>query len=148
MKFFIPVLTAVAFLTGGAAALDKGVLLGETFGGPHGHKYSDLGIISPGQITTFLRHGGKGGVAKTLDLAEDEHIIGIQAHWAKYYRHTRIMYIEFTTDAGNTISAGSPTDKIGKDSAPEGYQLGGFVGYSGNELDSVGAISTSIDPVE
>ncbi|ETO66136.1 hypothetical protein F444_16620 [Phytophthora nicotianae P1976] len=50
MKFFIPVLSAVAFLTGGAAALDNGVLLGETFGGPHGHKYSDLGIISPGQI--------------------------------------------------------------------------------------------------
>ncbi|ETP07256.1 hypothetical protein F441_16435 [Phytophthora nicotianae CJ01A1] len=55
------------------------------------------------------------------------------------------MYIEFTTDAGNTISAGSPTDKIGKDSAPEGYQLGGFVGYSGNELDSEGDFVNSRD---
>ncbi|KAF4038768.1 Jacalin-like lectin domain [Phytophthora infestans] len=145
----------------------------ETFGGLHGHKYSDLVIASPGQNvrsitiraadrvdavilnvedrsgqTTMLHHGGKGGAAKTLELAEDEHIIGIQAHWGKYYRHTRIMYIEFTTDAGNTISGGSPTSKIGKDSAPHGYHLGGFAGYSGNELDSVGAIWTSIAPVE
>ncbi|ETO75321.1 hypothetical protein F444_09053 [Phytophthora nicotianae P1976] len=90
-------------------------------------------------------HGGDGGDKNTLTLGEDEHITGIEAHWGKYYRHTRILYIKFTTDAGNTISGGTQTDQIGKDGAPEGYQLGGFVGYSGNEVDSVAAVWTRIE---
>ncbi|KAG6945787.1 hypothetical protein JG688_00016382 [Phytophthora aleatoria] len=173
MKFIVQVLAAMAFVAGGAAELQDGVQLGETFGGPHGDKYSDLDLASPDQtvrsitirasdrvdavsldvadlkgLTTTLYHGGGGGDPNTLALGENEHIIGIEAHWGKYYHHTRIMYIKFTTDAGNTISGGNPTDQIGKDSAPDGYQLGGFTGFCGDELDSVGAIWTSIKPVE
>ncbi|ETI30574.1 hypothetical protein F441_22216 [Phytophthora nicotianae CJ01A1] len=175
MKFIFQVLATLALVTGTASALDKGILLGETFGGPHGDKYSDLDLVSPGQIvnsitvrsadrvdavslnvtdltgqTTILYHGGKGGDSETLQLDQGEHIIGVQAHWGKYYRKTRLMYVEFTTDKKRTISGGTPAvdaDRMGKDSALEGYQLGGFVGYSGNELDSMGAIWTSINPV-
>ncbi|KAG2987449.1 hypothetical protein JG687_00013525 [Phytophthora cactorum] len=172
MKFIIQALTTMAVVVGGAAALDNGVQMGVTFGGPHGKKYSDLDLASPGQTvrsitirgnrrvdavsldvtdlagqTTTLYHGGGGGHANTLTLAENEHIIGIEAHWDKYYGKTRVMYVEFTTDAGNTISGGKPVKNIGKDSAPEGYQLGGFVGICGKEIDSVGAIWTSIEPV-
>ncbi|KAG6952216.1 hypothetical protein JG688_00013376 [Phytophthora aleatoria] len=175
MKSIFQVLAAVALVACGASALENGVLLGETFGGPHGDKYSDLDLASPdqtvraitirsadrvdavcldvtdlsGQMTT-LYHGGNGGDAETLTLPEGEHIIGVQAHWGKYYRKTRLMYVEFTTDKGNVISGGTPAedaDRKGKDTAPEGYQLGGFVGYSGNELDSMGAVWTSIEPV-
>eukprot|EP00644_Phytophthora_capsici_P006859 jgi/Phyca11/103467/e_gw1.8.492.1 len=84
-------------------------------------------------------------------MGGEEYITGIEVHWGKYYRKTRVMYIEFTTNKGKTISGGTPqenTDKMGTDTAPEGYQLGGFQGYAGNELDSVGAIWTSIEPVE
>ncbi|ETI34523.1 hypothetical protein F441_18799 [Phytophthora nicotianae CJ01A1] len=173
MKFIFQVFAAAAFVAGGATALEKGVLLGQTFGGPHGDKFSDLEKVSPGQTVrsitirsadridavslevvdpsgqkTTLYHGGDGGDSNTILLGADEHIIGVQAHWGKYYRKTRIMYIEFTTDKGNTISGGTPTDNVGKDIAPEGYQLGGLAGYCGNELDSLGAIWTSIEPVD
>ncbi|EEY59381.1 uncharacterized protein PITG_11402 [Phytophthora infestans T30-4] len=137
MKFIFQALAAMAFMAGGAAELQNGVQLGETFGGPHGDKYSD---------ETTLYHGGDGGDKNTLTLGQNEHITGIEAHWGKYYRHTRIMYIKFTTDAGHTIYGGTPSDQIGKDDAPDGYQLGGLAGFCGNEIDSVGAVWTSIKP--
>ncbi|KAG1708949.1 hypothetical protein DVH05_022580 [Phytophthora capsici] len=152
----------------GAAALENGVLLSETFGGPHGTKYSDLDVTSPGQTVqaitirsgervnavslditdpsgqkTNLYHGGGGGDQNTLTLGAGEYITGIEAHWGEKDSHTRIKYIQFTTSAGNSISGGRPTQDIGKDTAPAGFQLGGFVGTCGKELDSVGAIWTS-----
>ncbi|KAF4039660.1 Jacalin-like lectin domain [Phytophthora infestans] len=157
MKFIFQALAAMAFMAGGAAELQSGVQLGETFGGPHGDKYSDVSLVSPGQTVTSitirssdrettLYHGGDGGDKNTLTLGQNEHITGIEAHWGKYYRHTRIMYIKFTTDAGHTIYGGTPSDQIGKDDAPDGYQLGGLAGFCGNEIDSVGAVWTSIKP--
>ncbi|KAG1694312.1 hypothetical protein DVH05_005076 [Phytophthora capsici] len=176
MRFFSQVLAAVAIVASGVAAeLEKGIQLGEIFGGPHGDKYSDIDLTSAGQsvkaITirsadrvdavaldvvspdgspSTLHHGGHGGDKNTLSLAKKEHITSIEVHWGKYDRKTRVMYIEFTTSAGNTISGGTPqenTDDMGTDTAPEGYQLGGFMGFCGHELDSVGAIWTSIAPV-
>ncbi|KAG3079439.1 hypothetical protein PI124_g20350 [Phytophthora idaei] len=47
MKSIFQVLAAVALVACGASALENGVLLSETFGGPHGDKYSDLDLISP-----------------------------------------------------------------------------------------------------
>ncbi|KAL3663544.1 hypothetical protein V7S43_011431 [Phytophthora oleae] len=177
MRFFSQVLATVAIVaTSVAAELEEGVQLGEIFGGPHGNKYSDIDLASAGQAVKSITvrssdrvdavgldvdsstgdpntfyHGGNGGDKNTLTLGADEHVTGIEVHWGKYYRKTRVVYVEFTTNAGNTISGGTPTDntdKIGTDTAPDGYQLGGFMGYAGNELDSVGAIWTSIEPVE
>ncbi|KAG4046199.1 hypothetical protein PC123_g18414 [Phytophthora cactorum] len=172
LRTFFQVLAAVVFAAG-AAALENGIRLGETFGGPHGKRFSDLDLASTGQIvrsitirsgervdavsidvtdpsgqTTTLYHGGGGGDKNTLTLGTDEYITGIEAHSGKHFGRTRIKYIEFTTNKRNAISGGYPTGNIEKDSAPEGYQLGGFVGSSANELDSVGAIWTSIEPVE
>ncbi|ETM41304.1 hypothetical protein L914_12916 [Phytophthora nicotianae] len=175
MKSTPQVLAAMAMVVVGTAALQEGIIIGKTFGGPHGDEYSDyhlvtadqmvhcltirfadrvdavsLNVTDPaGQKTTFY-HGGEDGDPKTHCLADNEHFTGYQAHWGKYYRKTRLMYVEFTTDKGETISGGTPTDDSGskgKDTAPSGYQLGGFVGYSGNELDSMGAIWTRIKPV-
>ncbi|KAL3664673.1 hypothetical protein V7S43_010422 [Phytophthora oleae] len=177
MRFFSQVLAAVAIVVSGVAAeLEKGVQPGEIFGGPHGKKYSDVDLVSAGQTVTSITinaadrvdavaldvvspegnpstfyHGGNGGDKNTLTLAEGEYITGMEAHWGKYYRKTRVMYIEFITSAGNIIFGGTPqenTDKKGTANAPEGYQLGGFMGFAGNELDSVGAVWTSVQPVE
>ncbi|OWZ00545.1 hypothetical protein PHMEG_00028237 [Phytophthora megakarya] len=176
MKFLYQVISTAALLaTTGVAALEKGILLGKTFGGPHGNKYSDLDLVDPGQTVqsitirhgdrvdsvslditdltgqkSTLEHGGGGGDKDTLHLGDGEYITGMEVHWGKYYRKTRIMYIKFTTNKGHALDGGKPhdnTDKKDKDSAEEGYQLGGFVGFAGNELDSVGAIWTSIQPV-
>ncbi|KAF4029725.1 putative secreted protein [Phytophthora infestans] len=78
--------------------------------------------------------------ANTLTLGAGEFITGIEAHWGEKDDHTRDKYIQFTTSSGKTISGGNPTKDIGKDSAPPGYQLGGFVGTCGKELDSVGVV--------
>ncbi|OWZ21247.1 hypothetical protein PHMEG_0004226 [Phytophthora megakarya] len=177
MKFISQVLVfAATLMATGVVAVEKGVILGPTFGGPHGNKYSDVESVGPGQTVqsitirasdrvdsvslnvtnlvgkvSALKHGGGGGDKDTLHLGEGEHITGIEVHWGKYYRKTRVMYIQFTTDKGHIIAGGTPQDnidKIGKDTAWEGYQLGGFVGFAGEELDSVGAIWTSIQPLQ
>ncbi|ETK95946.1 hypothetical protein L915_01188 [Phytophthora nicotianae] len=172
MKFLLQVLATTAVTVGNAAALKNGVQLSETFGGPHGNKYSDLELVGPGQTVQAitirsgervngvglditdtsgqkvnLYHGGRGGDKNTLTLGAGEYINAIEAHWGEKDSHTRIKYIRFNTTEGNTISGGNPTENIGVDTAPAGYQLGGFVGYSAKELDSVGAIWTSITPV-
>ncbi|OWY91507.1 hypothetical protein PHMEG_00039891 [Phytophthora megakarya] len=172
MKFTFQALTATTILAA-ASALENGVLLSETFGGPHGTKYSDLDLVEPGQTVqsiivragervngigitftatsgqqTTIYHGGRGGDENVLTLGAGEYVTGIEAHWGEKGDHTRIKYLELTTNLNNTIKGGNPTKEIGKDSAPEGYQLGGFIGTSGKELDSTGAIWTSITPVE
>ncbi|EGZ09150.1 hypothetical protein PHYSODRAFT_318848 [Phytophthora sojae] len=166
MKF----LATVALLATSAAALKDGVRLSETFGGPHGNKYTDMDLVAPGQAVKsitirtgervngvgihfidltgkdqYLYHGGGGGDNNTLTLGQNEYVTGIEAHWGEYHSHTRVRFIQFTTSANNTISGGTRATKIGTDTAPEGYQLGGFLGTSGVELDSVAAIWTSIN---
>ncbi|KAF4149604.1 putative secreted protein [Phytophthora infestans] len=122
-----------------------------TFGGPHGTKYSDLGVTSPGQtVQAITIRAGERVNAVSLDITDPsgqkstlyhgEFITGIEAHWGEKDDHTRDKYIQFTTSSGKTISGGNPTKDIGKDSAPPGYQLGGFVGTCGKELDSVGVV--------
>ncbi|KAF4147949.1 Jacalin-like lectin domain [Phytophthora infestans] len=139
----------------------------------HADQYSDLDLVGPGQTVQALTvrsgkrvsgvglditnvfgqqvnlyHGGDGGDKNTLTLGRGEYITAIEAHWGEKGDHTRIKYIRFNTTAGNTISGGNPTENIGMDSAPVNYQLGGFVGYCGRELDSVGAVWTRISSVD
>ncbi|POM62681.1 hypothetical protein PHPALM_28124 [Phytophthora palmivora] len=84
----------------------------------------------------------------TTALAEGEHITDIEANRGKQKGHTRVKYIKFTTNLGKVIEGGRRTDSVDVDKAKEGFQLGGFIGRSGDEVDMVGAIWTSIQPVE
>ncbi|POM58926.1 Hypothetical protein PHPALM_36357 [Phytophthora palmivora] len=152
--------------------LPPGVYEGEEFGGPHGNEFTDLDMVKSGQkvVSVSIRshervdavaldivlptgekntlyHGGNGGQMNTTALAEGEHIITMEAHWGKQKGHTRIKYIKFTTTKGNVIQGGRPTGSIGVDNADAGYQLGGFYGRSGDEVDKLGAIWTSIQPM-
>ncbi|KAJ8525733.1 hypothetical protein ON010_g15381 [Phytophthora cinnamomi] len=169
MKFLAQTLTAAALLASGVVALRDGIMISETYGGPHGDKYSDMDKVSPGQkvksITirtgervngvginfvspegtpNDLYHGGGGGDGNTLTLGEGEYVTGIEAHWGEYHSHTRVRFIQFTTNMNHSISGGTRATKIGADHAEPGYQLGGFFGTDGKELDSVGAIWTRI----
>ncbi|KAF4030614.1 putative secreted protein [Phytophthora infestans] len=138
--------------------LPPGTYAGPSFGGPHGDAYTDAPLVKSGQkvLSIIIRagervdaviltvenpsgeentfyHGGYGGVLKApLALAEGR---------------TRVKYIKFTTNLGNFIEGGTRTNIIGSDTAKDGYQLGGFAGRSGDELDVVSAIWTSIQPV-
>ncbi|POM61509.1 hypothetical protein PHPALM_29460 [Phytophthora palmivora] len=107
-----------------------------------------LTVVSPSGEEATLFHGGGGGDLKEpLALTDGEYITSMEAHSGKHEGHTRIKYIKFTTNKGNFIDGGTRTGNIGTDTAREGYQLSGFVGRSGDELDMVGAIWTSIQPV-
>ncbi|KAG3144021.1 hypothetical protein PI126_g14343 [Phytophthora idaei] len=169
---YLNVLATVALVACGATALPNGIQLSEVFGGPHGRKYSDVELVTTGQTVQAiiirsgervngvgleitsptgekspLYHGGGGGEQQRWTFGAGEYITGIEAHWGEKGDHTRVKYIQFTTTLNNTISGGNPTKDIGKDTAPEGYQLGGFFGTCGKELDSVGAVWVSIAPV-
>ncbi|KAL4164572.1 hypothetical protein KRP22_004437 [Phytophthora ramorum] len=170
--FICQVLALATLVAHGAVATDEGVLLSEAFGGPHGTKYSDIDLVAPGQtvqsvtiqagervngvgieitdpsgVSSELYHGGKGGDPNKLTLGDGEYITGVEAHWGEKGDHTRVKFLRFTTSANNTIEGGNPTKNIGKDSAPKNFQLGGFYGTCGKELDSVGMLWTSITPV-
>ncbi|KUG01416.1 hypothetical protein AM587_10008850 [Phytophthora nicotianae] len=153
--------------------LPPGTYEGPEFGGPHGDPFTDAALIKSGQkvlsinlragervdavILTIVKpfggertlyHGGDGGDMKNpLTLTEGEYITVMEAHAGDHDGSTRVKYIKFTTNKGNFIEGGTRTDKNGTDTAKEGYQLGGFVGRSGDELDLVSAIWTSIQPV-
>ncbi|GMF33017.1 unnamed protein product [Phytophthora lilii] len=132
-----PILT-----TRGVAALENGVVLSETFGGPHGNKYSDLDLAAAGQsvhsitirsservdgvgidvtdpsgVKSTFYHGGGGSNPNTLTLGAGEYNHEIGGSLGRDAQPHRIKFISFTTSAGNTISGGTPTKNVGKDSA-------------------------------
>ncbi|ETI48152.1 hypothetical protein F443_07777 [Phytophthora nicotianae P1569] len=148
-------------------ASDDAVQLSESFGGPHGNDFSDQAAVVSGQTVTSVTiragdrvdgvslvisgptaqtftHGGTGGTDNTLTLAAGEHITSMEAHWDKKDDHTRVFYLSFSTSAGNTVSGGTQTDSTGSATAPAGYQLGGFFGRDGDEIDLLGAIWSSV----
>lgn len=75
----------------------------------------------------------------------------MEAHWEKkasgLTSRTRIFFLSFTTSAGNSVSGGSKTEETGTVIAPKGYQLGGFFGQDGDEIDMLGVVWTSIEVV-
>ncbi|KAE9110804.1 hypothetical protein PF007_g11726 [Phytophthora fragariae] len=147
------------------------VQLSETFGGPHGNEFSDQSAATSGQTITSLTvrggdridgltlevsapktqtftHGGTGGDPSTLKLGQGEYITSVEAHWGQKDGHTRIFYLNFGTNAGNSVSAGTQTDEKGSITAPDGYQLGGFFGRDGDEIDLLGVVWTSVAVVK
>ncbi|KAE9246524.1 hypothetical protein PF001_g33516, partial [Phytophthora fragariae] len=120
MKF----LATVALIATGVAALENGIMLSETYGGPHGSEFSDMYFVSPGQVVKSITirtgervngvginvvdplgkphivyHGSYRGDNNTLTLRKDEYVTSIEAHWGEYHSHTRVRFIEFKTSA-------------------------------------------------
>ncbi|GMF55844.1 unnamed protein product [Phytophthora fragariaefolia] len=169
MAVKLEALVVILLLAVGQVASGNAVQLSETFGGPHGNEFSDEASVVAGEAVGFvtiragarvdgismgvsaptaqtLTHGGTGGtVDYTLTLGTGEYITSMVAHWGKKDGHTRIFYLSFGTSAGNTVSGGTQTDSAGSVTAPDGYQLAGFYGRDGDELDLLGAIWASID---
>ncbi|KAK8244792.1 endonuclease/Exonuclease/phosphatase [Phyllosticta capitalensis] len=136
-------------------------------GGPHGTAFSDVGALanlssSPSPAgatlsfsgaerldavgialadgTTSFSHGGSGGTAVSLVMGSGEYVNNVTLCQDKYNDHTRIFYLEATTNGGNSASTGT----IGSDClvsvAPEGWGLVGFWGRDGDEVDMLAAI--------
>ncbi|KAG2411940.1 hypothetical protein HFD88_009496 [Aspergillus terreus] len=137
----------------------------DLFGGPHGTWFNDLPSIpetstgrnKPSRIslrgadrldsvglvlssgTTYF-HGGTGGDVHELGLADDEFWTQARLCQGQKNDHTRIFYILATTSKGNTVSAGTTTDDCQDFAADEGWQIVGFYGQDGDEVDQLGFV--------
>ncbi|PKS05434.1 hypothetical protein jhhlp_008810 [Lomentospora prolificans] len=134
------------------------------WGGPHGDWFTDLptlssktGTIKTSSITfrgasrldsvaltltdgTTFTHGGTGGTAASLTLGASEYWTSATLCQGQKSGHTRNFYIQATTSAGNKVSAGTSTSDCTTFSAPSGWQIVGYLGQAGDEMDQLGFI--------
>lgn len=139
--------------------------LSDQWGGPHGDAFNDVGLLPANPAVSklvmrsgervdrveavlsnsyILSHGGAGGTEQSLTLAANEYLSSVQVCSGQYANHTRIFYAKFTTSSGRSLSGGSTTADCRTYSAPAGYQIAGFHGRSGEELDKLGAVYTPV----
>ncbi|GJC81500.1 sphingomyelinase [Colletotrichum liriopes] len=127
-------------------------------GGPHGNWFSDLpalaGKTKPKAATltfsganrldsvgvtlgdgTVFKHGGTGGTAATLTLGASEFWTAAKLCWGKKDDQTRNFYIQATTSTSRTLAAGTQTSDCATHTAPAGWQIVGFLGRAGDEID-------------
>jgi endonuclease/exonuclease/phosphatase family metal-dependent hydrolase len=135
--------------------------LSDQFGGPHGDYFTDvdaaarlrtLSLRSGSRVdqigatlddgTTTLTHGGSGGTASSLSLASNEYVIAATLCEGSYQGHTRIFSARFVTNLGRTLAGGSTTSDCVTRTAPDGWQIAGFHGRSGAEVDKIGFVYT------
>ncbi|MGW2745022.1 jacalin-like lectin [Streptomyces sp. NPDC001450] len=135
------------------------------FGGPHGTAFSDADdlppSLSPRTLTlrgdarldavslthdggTTLAHGGTGGTATSLTLASGEHLTSVKLTEGQKDGRTRIFSAAFGTDKGRSLSAGTATTDTVTFTAPAGWQIVGFTGRSGDEIDKLGVLYAPI----
>ncbi|GEC03918.1 hypothetical protein SSP24_15730 [Streptomyces spinoverrucosus] len=135
------------------------------FGGPHGTAFNDADDLpaapSPRTLTlrgaarldavslthdggTVLSHGGTGGTATTLTLGSGEHLTSVKLTQGQKDGRTRIFSAAFTTDKGRTLTAGTATTATRTFTAPSGWQIVGFTGRAGDEIDKLGVLYAPI----
>ncbi|MEU5322745.1 jacalin-like lectin [Streptomyces sp. NPDC021056] len=137
--------------------------LSDQFGGPHGDYYNDIGSVPAGarattvalragsrvdQVSltlangTTLTHGGTGGTASSLTLGSGEYVTTAYLCQGQKDDHTRIFYAKFTTNLGRSLAGGTTTSDCVTRTAPSGWQIAGFHGRTGDEVDKVGFVYT------
>ena len=137
--------------------------LSDQFGGPHGDYYDDIDSVPAGARATgislrsgsrvdqvgvtltggtTLAHGGTGGTASSLTLGSDEYVTSAQLCEGRYDGRTRIFSAKFTTNLGRGLAGGTTTSDCVTRTAPAGWQIAGFHGRSGDEVDKIGFIYT------
>jgi hypothetical protein len=89
-----------------------------------------------------LTHGGTGGDPSSLVLDSGEYLTGATLCEGSYGGHTRIFSASFVTNLGRTLSGGTPTADCVTRTAPAGWQIAGFHGRAGDEVDKIGFVYT------
>ncbi|GHE01269.1 jacalin-like lectin [Streptomyces alanosinicus] len=134
-------------------------------GGPHGTAFNDAddlpAALAPRTLTlrgdarldavslthddgTVLTHGGSGGTAASLTLATGEHLTSVKLTEGQKDGRTRIFSAAFATDRGRSLSAGTATSDAATFTAPSGWQIVGFTGRAGDEIDKLGVLYAPI----
>jgi hypothetical protein len=131
------------------------------WGGPHGTWFNDLESLpsSPKASvlsfrggsrldsvsltltdgTTFT-HGGTGGTAASLTLGNSEYWVTAELCQGQKSGETRNFYILATTSLGRILASGTSTSDCVTFSAPSGWQIVGFMGQDGDEMDQLAFI--------
>lgn len=142
---------------------DPAFRLSDRFGGPHGTPFTDLDRVPPAARATTLTlsagsrvdrigltladgttlgHGGTGGTARTYQLADGEYAVSAELCRGSYNGHTRIFSARLTTNRGGVLAGGTTTADCTTATAPDGWQIAGFHGRAGDEVDQLGLIYT------
>jgi len=107
-----------------------------------GNRVDNIGLtLSNG--TTFA-HGGTGGTPATLALKAGEYPVSLYACQGSYNSGYRLFYAQWTTSLGRTLSGGTTTSDCTTFTAPSGYEISGFYGRSGTEVDKLGVFYTQV----
>ncbi|MET8150851.1 jacalin-like lectin [Actinoplanes sp. NPDC049668] len=144
-------------------ALNPDLSLSDATGGPHGTPFTDVAAVplggrvaqvgiragsrvdqvslTPDGAAAFV-HGGGGGTAQSLTLAAGEYLTTATVHTGVRSGQTRVFGIRFATSAGRVLSGGTFTSTSVTYQAPAGWQISGFHGRSGAEVDKVGFVYT------
>lgn len=148
-------------------SLDPAIRLSNAVGGPHGAHFTGVAVAGAGQTVSSITirgasrvdavsvtlsaptpatfsYGGTGGNANTLTLAKGEYIKSLEAHWGKKDDRTRIFYLSAVTNTGRAVWSGTKTSESTTVYAPAGFQISGFHGRAGDEVDAIGAIFTKL----
>ncbi|MFE7897628.1 jacalin-like lectin [Streptomyces sp. NPDC057424] len=141
--------------------LNSSLRASDFFGGPHGTAFNDADDLpatpAPRTLTlrggarldavslthdggTALTHGGTGGTATSLTLAAGEHLTSVKLTQGQKDGRTRVFSASFTTDRNRTLSAGTATSDAKTFTAPSGWQIVGFTGRAGDEVDKLGVV--------
>ncbi|MFE6364547.1 jacalin-like lectin [Streptomyces sp. NPDC057806] len=147
-------------------SLSPSLKASDFFGGPHGTAFTDAddlpGTVSPRTLTlrggsrldavalihdggTALAHGGTGGTAVSLTLGSGEHLTSVRLTRGQKDGRTRIFSAAFTTDRGRGLAAGTATSDARTFTAPPGWQIVGFTGRSGQEIDKLGVLYAPVN---
>jgi hypothetical protein len=89
---------------------------------------------------TTLSHGGPGGTAVSIVLAEGEVLTSARLCSGAKDNTVRVFHAVFSTSLGRTLQTGVETDVCTDLSAPTGRQIGGFYGRSADEVDALGLL--------
>ncbi|MCX5062252.1 MULTISPECIES: jacalin-like lectin [unclassified Streptomyces] len=145
--------------------LNSSLRASDFFGGPHGTAFNDAddlpATVAPRTLTlrgdarldslslthdggTALTHGGTGGTATSLTLASGEHLTSAKLTEGQKDGRTRIFSAAFATDKGRSLSSGTATSDTVTFTAPSGWQIVGFTGRAGDEIDKLGVLYAPI----
>jgi endonuclease/exonuclease/phosphatase family metal-dependent hydrolase len=144
--------------------LNSSLKMSDQFGGPHGTSFTNVNNLPAAKVSriglragrrvdqvnisfsdgTSFHHGGGGGQIQFLDLNENEVIKSVTLCSGKYKGTTRIFYARFETSYGRSVAGGRTTSETVTYTAPDGWQIVGFHGRAGSNVDKLGVIYAPI----
>jgi hypothetical protein len=95
-------------------------------------------LLAPGVYVDFINPHTNAGTSSGDETARENVCEG------SYNGGMRLFYSKWTTNLGRTLAGGVATSDCTTFTAPAGYQISGFFGRSGTEVDKLGVFYTKV----